>query len=124
MELPAPHPDPPIDLSLRSLPIVETTGTWIRSHARGYDALYFGRSGTNRFDAPAQEYGILYVAVDVHGAFIETFGRQLGERYIADARIAARARSCDDEAAASPRRSHGARAGPARRGRTAYDRWL
>jgi hypothetical protein len=37
--------------------------------------MYFGRSGQNRFDAPHGEDGVLYLAADVRGAFIETFGR-------------------------------------------------
>jgi hypothetical protein len=37
--------------------------------------LFFGRTGGNRFDAPAGEYGVLYTAADAHIAFIEAFGR-------------------------------------------------
>jgi hypothetical protein len=44
--------------------------------------LYFGRAGLYRFDAPANQYGVLYVAADLHGAFIETFGRRLGFRLL------------------------------------------
>jgi hypothetical protein len=57
-------------------------GPWIRSHARGRGPLFFGKSGNTRFDAPAGRYGILYVAADIHGAFIETFGRRLGYRLL------------------------------------------
>jgi hypothetical protein len=65
-------------------------GPWVRSHASHHGPIYFGGSGVNRFDAPANQYGVLYVAEDIHGAFIESFGRQLGRRRLTVARIAAR----------------------------------
>jgi hypothetical protein len=75
-DLPEPHPDPPADLDQRPLPLVEDAGPWIRGHRRIFHPLYFGTSGDGRFDAPAGEYGILYVASDDYAAFIETFGRR------------------------------------------------
>jgi hypothetical protein len=78
VHLPEPHPDPPLDIQRRRLPLTETSGPWIRSHARGYGPIFFGKSGRTRFDAPAGQFGVLYVAADIHGAFIETFGRRLG----------------------------------------------
>lgn len=57
-------------------------GPWVRSHARGRDPIFFGRSGQTRFDAPAGQYGVLYVAADAQGAFVETFGRRLGVRLL------------------------------------------
>ena len=65
---------PPGDLSGVSLPLTEVDTVWFRSHLRRYGALFFGRSGDCRFDAPGQEYGVLYVADNLEGAFIETFG--------------------------------------------------
>jgi len=76
--LPDPHPDPPSDLRLRPLPIRATTSSWIRIHQRRYGPIYFGRGGGGRFDAPAGQYGTLYVALDAHGAFIETLGHTTG----------------------------------------------
>jgi hypothetical protein len=91
VELPEPHPAPPADLAQQSLPITELNGPWTRSHARGRGPVFFGKTGTNRFDAPSEQYGVLYIAADIRGAFIETFGRQLGERYVTAARLAGRA---------------------------------
>jgi hypothetical protein len=64
------------------LPLLEIGSLWIRSHDRRYGPIYFGKAGRGRFDAPSGQYGILYVAADVRGAFIETFGRELGRRVI------------------------------------------
>jgi hypothetical protein len=44
----------------------------------GLGPSYFGRQPRNRFDAPTGEFGVLYVARDAHGAFIETFGHDTG----------------------------------------------
>lgn len=52
--------------------------------------MHFSRSGAGRFDAPAGEYGVLYVAEDVHCAFIETFGRLLGDQVVALDELAVR----------------------------------
>lgn len=73
-----PHPEPPVNLFERSLPLVEFAGPWFRIHQSKYDPLYFGYAGENRFTAPVREYGILYVAHDEYGAFIETFGQSTG----------------------------------------------
>jgi RES domain-containing protein len=93
VQLPEPHPDPPTNLHQSGLPLYEAHGPWIRSHPRRYQPLHFGNTGFNRFDAPGGQYRILYVAADVHGAFIETFGRQLGERRLEAAHVASRALS-------------------------------
>jgi len=90
VELPEPHPAPPTDLAQRPLAIAESAGPWIRSHAHGRGPLFFGRTGANRFDDPDRRYGVLYVAEDPQGAFIETFGRQLGERYVTTTRLEGR----------------------------------
>jgi RES domain len=85
-----PHPDPPSDLHQRQLPLLAAPGPWIRSHSHQYQPLYFGTSGFNRFDAQARQYGVLYAASDVRGAFIETFGRELGQQTVPMAKVAAR----------------------------------
>lgn len=46
-----------------------------RMHPEEYSALYFGKGRENRFDDPKSEYGVLYVAEDEFGAFVETFLR-------------------------------------------------
>ena len=82
------HPLPPVDLASRSLPIVRIKATWWRVYDTFYpDPIFFGRTGRNRYDAPvdasgARPYGVLYVARDPHGAFVETFGHATGVRVI------------------------------------------
>lgn len=91
---PGPHPEPPADLDRRPLPLLTAPGPWVRLHRLDRDPVFFGRTGLNRFDAPAGEYGVLYAAGDVHGAFVETFGRTGGERLVsaADLRLRGLAR--------------------------------
>lgn len=72
---PDPHPDPPSDLGSRDLLLRDTRQNWVRLHRVSQDPIYFGSTGKNRFDAPGAEYGVMYVAADLHGAAIETFGR-------------------------------------------------
>jgi len=86
---PGPHPDPPEDLGGRKLPIKSYAGPWFRFHKHELGPLHFGRSGQFRFDAPRQEFGVLYVARDEFGAFIETFGRGSG-RLVDQAQLEAR----------------------------------
>jgi len=63
----------------------------MRIHQRRYGPIYFSRSGDGRFDAPAGQFGTLYVAGDVHGAFIETLGHATGRTSIDWDEIEARA---------------------------------
>jgi RES domain-containing protein len=81
------HPDPPS--SFRVL-ITLVSSAWSRIHAVKHDPLYFGREPRNRFDAPAKEFGVLYVAKDFHGAFIETFGHSTGVRFVTTAELRVR----------------------------------
>jgi hypothetical protein len=71
----------------------ETRGPWARIHALDRPALHFGRARLNRFDDPEGGYGVLYVADEAHGAFIETFGRQLDVRSISVRELSGRALS-------------------------------
>lgn len=71
--MPGPHPEPPQDVARRKLPIHSSDGPWIRSYGLHYDPLHFGHTGFNRFDAPAQEFGIMYCGCDEEVAFAETF---------------------------------------------------
>ena len=85
----AAHPEPPasfrvlIRLFPRRIP-------WFRIHALKYEPLYFGREPRNRFDAPGGEFGVVYVAGDVHGAFMETFGHATGVRFVTMTELRAR----------------------------------
>jgi hypothetical protein len=78
---PGPLPDPPADLASRLLPIIPTDQSWYRIHSAHHGPLYFGRMSDPgrteafRFDAPASEYGVLYVAATADGAFAETLAR-------------------------------------------------
>lgn len=44
-------------------------------HRAEHSALYFGKGREDRFDDPEGEYGVMYVAQDEFGAFVETFLR-------------------------------------------------
>ncbi len=92
---PGEHPAPPADLASRSpLTFTVPAGTTLfRLHDRSKGPLFFGRSGRNRFDAPAGSFGVLYVAVDEHCAFIETFGQATGIRIVTRAELEQRSLS-------------------------------
>lgn len=70
---PGPLPPPPDGLAKRALPARRLDGPLYRMHTEGLAALHFGRMRLGRFDAPDGAFGVLYAAVDVHGAFAETF---------------------------------------------------
>lgn len=76
-ERPGKHPEPPVDIVKHSLPITVIRRVWYRIHGAHRDAIFFGSSTNSRFNAPAGEYGVMYVAGDEHGAFIETVDYQL-----------------------------------------------
>lgn len=65
----------PPNLDQKSLHTVRRSGPWQRLHLEEFSALYFGKTLENRFDDPESEYGVLYVAEDEFGAFVETFLR-------------------------------------------------
>ena len=79
---PGPHPEPPDDLANRKLPIRRVNRVWFRVYDLDYHPIYFGRKHQNRFDAPAGEFGVLYMGVDEHCAFIETLGQNTGIRVV------------------------------------------
>ncbi len=79
---PKPHPNPPRDLATRKLPLRAINHSWLRIHRLKDDPVYFGGNGDNRFDAPAGEFAVLYVAEDMFGAFVETPGHDTGTRLI------------------------------------------
>lgn len=70
-------PPPSAKLHDAQLPSVEYRAPLIRIHRVAKDPAFWGRTGENRFDAPAAEFGVLYASTDHHGAFIETFGDAL-----------------------------------------------
>lgn len=88
--IPGDLPDPPTDLPERSLPLVDITGPWFRSTRPGRAVVHFGRSGEGRFDDPARRFGVLYLALSPHAAFIETLG---GRAAVTPAELAGRVMS-------------------------------
>lgn len=58
----------------------------VRIHRKGQGAIFFGpgagKPPRNRFDAPAGEYGVLYGAQRLEGAFVETLLRRPSGRIV------------------------------------------
>jgi len=75
---PGPHPEPPVNLDERDLPIRRERGPWFRIHRAPRSPLFFGTTGGGRFDDPTHGFGVLYLGADAHAAFVETFGRRTG----------------------------------------------
>ena len=48
---------------------------WLRLHRTRYAPMFFGASGDNRFDSPDGSFGMLYVARQINGSFVELFCR-------------------------------------------------
>jgi hypothetical protein len=86
-----PHAVPSADFAAHRLPITIYRRPWYRVHRIAYGPTFSGRSGDNRFDAPAGEFGVLYVGKDEHCAFVETFGHATGVRLVEQSELAARA---------------------------------
>lgn len=88
MTAPGRHPAPPAGGYTASLAVqrVPKSHTWLRLYRAKYDALHFGTTRQGRFDAANDEFGVLYVARQISGAFIETLVRD-GIREISEDRI-------------------------------------
>lgn len=71
-DAPSLHPDPPLDLSQRALPITEHFSELYRIHRLKHASKFFGRSRTNRWDAPHGEYGVMYTGTTTFVSFAET----------------------------------------------------
>ncbi len=71
---PGPLHDPPPDFPSIRLPLKAFDREWHRVYRCAYEPLFFGRTATYRFDAPAGEFVVLYMAQNHEGAFIETLG--------------------------------------------------
>jgi len=71
MARPKTHPRPPADLQTVDLPITRRSRRWLRAHRCRRNPLFFGRTGQWRYDDPERTYGVLYVASNFEGAFIE-----------------------------------------------------
>jgi len=70
---------PPADLPSRAPQIHVSTETdiWYRSHSMDKGPLFFGKTMTQRWDAPAGEFGVLYLGSDEFCAFMESIGRSV-----------------------------------------------
>jgi hypothetical protein len=92
-EVPGPHPEPPTDLPARSLPWFDLATKllpWYRPHSATRAPLFFGRAPDNRFNAPGGEFGVLCLAADPFGAFIETYGQTTGHNQITTTELTGR----------------------------------
>lgn len=81
MTMPASSPSPKFPKGL--LPeLIPAGSSFVRIHWKTNGAVFFGPqpgfTPANRFDAPAGEYRVLYGALDVAGAYIETVLRRPG----------------------------------------------
>jgi RES domain len=76
------HPEPPLDFERQVLPVTLESGLFYRLNPAGYaSAIYYDASGCGRFDLKDQ-LGVLYLGKTIEAAFIETFGRNLGQRFV------------------------------------------
>ena len=77
-------PPPPPDLHRRSPDILDVpAGSKLhRFYTAAYDPIYFDRSKSGRFNAPDGSSAVLYCAMNVAGAFAETFLRTPGRTLI------------------------------------------
>ena len=87
------QPLPPADLDSRSLPLenISRGRVYKRLHPYDADAVYFNKTNDYRFNAPNEQYGVLYVAEELKGAFAETLPRHPGKTLIDQRDIDAKA---------------------------------
>jgi len=87
------HPLPPVDLNERSLLVIKEFRLWKRIHRSAYNPIFFGKTGSSRFDDQEREFGVLYLGGDAHCAFIETFGQATGSNTVTQAELEQRSLS-------------------------------
>jgi hypothetical protein len=87
---PGVHPPPPADLYARTPLVHQSAGPWQRICRIDREPLHFSRGPSSRFNDAAGEFGVLYVADDAEGAFLETFGRQLDVRSVTSTALSRR----------------------------------
>ena len=88
MTAPGDHPLPPPGgytgaLALTRIP---KERTWFRLYRHPYAPLHFGTTRRARFDAARGEFGVLYAAGQIAGAFVETLARG-GVRTVSQERL-------------------------------------
>ena len=88
MTAPGDHPLPPAGGYAGSLALtrIPKNRTWFRLYRHPYAPLHFGTTRRARFDAARGEFGVLYVARQIAGAFVETLARG-GVRTISQERL-------------------------------------
>jgi len=69
---PGKHPKPPVDFDSKRLPVIAYKNKFYRIFPISNSPVHFGKTGNNRFDAPHNEFGVMYVGCDAYCAFIET----------------------------------------------------
>jgi hypothetical protein len=80
--LPDSHPYPPSDFNEQNLPVSYREGLFYRLNPASYaSAIYYDASGMGRFDLK-NKLGVLYLGESIEAAFIESFGRVLGQKYV------------------------------------------
>jgi RES domain len=96
-DAPGPPPLPPGNLASRGLPLhVCAAGTRLaRIYSTARSPLFFGPAAgmppRSRWDAPAGEFRVCYLAEEPHAAFAETFLRDPGATLVETADVARRA---------------------------------
>ena len=76
------HPLPSPNLNQQVLPCSRERAVFYRLNPVNYaSAIFYDASGSERFDR-AGKRGVLYLGKTIEAAFIETFGRELGVRFV------------------------------------------
>lgn len=79
---PESHPYPPDNFNEQSLPVTTVVQQAYRLNQTRYNSsIHYDQSGMGRFEVP-ERLGILYLGETIEAAFIETFGRKLGTRFV------------------------------------------
>jgi len=81
---------PPANLAAIDLPLRQVRGSLYRIHRVGNGPLFFGKTGTNRFDDQARGFGVLYSGLSAEAAFSETFLRNPPAQVISESELALR----------------------------------
>ena len=88
MTAPGDHPLPPPGCCTGALAMtrIPKAQTWFRLYRYPYAPLHFGSTRRARFDAARGEFGVLYAARQIAGAFVETLARG-GVRTVSQERL-------------------------------------
>lgn len=92
---PGDHPPPHAELGRRQplLYVLKEGAVIFRLHRRVHEAVFFGKTGNNRFDAPdcpSGSYGVMYAGEDPHCCFIESCGQTTGAPAVSGAYLEGR----------------------------------